>query len=255
MHWNWEEVPMAINNSYDEKEVVQAIATALETFYGTLIQKIDGLNIQKVMKRKNPYLYRAKAMENASEIVESVLTAFVSSSEETIFGNCFFEPIAIAASGGNKALAEGIDIMIQNNEENVISAIAVKSGPSVFNADSKKRQEQNFTAASKLAQQAKARYVAYIGYCYGKKKDSGRGKPKMYQELAGKQFWQAITGDEEFYKKIITYMGTLPEKYVAEYKESYNKAANRLVREFSNSFCKEDGSIDWEQLVEFNSGD
>lgn len=49
-----------------------------------------------------------------------------------------FEPIAIAASGGNKALAEGIDIMIQNNETNTISAIAVKSGPSVFNADSKK---------------------------------------------------------------------------------------------------------------------
>lgn len=48
-----------------------------------------------------------------------------------------FEPIAIAASGGNKALAEGIDIMIQNNETNTISAIAVKSGPSVFNADSK----------------------------------------------------------------------------------------------------------------------
>lgn len=246
---------MAINNSYDEKEVVQAIATALETFYGTLIEKIDGLNIQKVMKRKNPYLYRAKAMESASEIVESVLTAFVSSSEETIFGNCFFEPIAIAASGGNKALAEGIDIMIQDNEANVISAIAVKSGTSVFNADSKKRQEQNFMAAAKLAQQAKARYEAYIGYCYGKKKESGRGKPKMYQELAGKQFWQAITGDEEFYKKIITYMGTMPEQYVSEYKESYSKAANRLVREFSNSFCKEDGSIDWEQLVEFNSGD
>lgn len=246
---------MAINNSYDEQEVVKAIATALETFYGTLIEKIDGLNIQKVMKRKNPYLYRAKAMESAAEIVESVLTAFVSSSEETIFGNCFFEPIAIAASGGNKALAEGIDIMIQDNEANVISAIAVKSGPSVFNADSKKRQEQNFMAASKLAQQAKARYEAYIGYCYGKKKDSGRGKPKMYRELAGKQFWQEITGDEDFYKKIITYMGTMPEQYVSEYKESYSKAANRLVREFSNSFCKEDGSIDWEQLVEFNSGD
>lgn len=51
--------------------------------------------------------------------------------------NLVFEPIAIAASGGNKALAEGIDIMIQNNETNTISAIAVKSGPSVFNADSK----------------------------------------------------------------------------------------------------------------------
>ena len=43
---------MPLNNSYDEQAVIQAIASALETFYGTLIEKIDGLNIQKVMKRK-----------------------------------------------------------------------------------------------------------------------------------------------------------------------------------------------------------
>ena len=257
---------MAIGTTYNEEEVVQAIANALETFYSSLIEKIDGLDIVKIMKRKNPYLYRAKAMENAAEIVENVLSAFVTSSEETIFGNCFFEPLAIAASGGNKALAEGIDIMVQDNEQNVIYAVAVKSGPSVFNADSKKRQEQNFMAASKLAQQVKARYEAYIGYAYGRKKESGRGKPKMYQELAGKKFWMELTGDvgiyetfipgdEEFYLKIIKFMGELPEKYVAAYKESYNKASNRLVREFSNQFCTEDGSIDWEKLVEFNSGD
>lgn len=246
---------MAINNSYDEKEIVAAIANALDTFYKSLIVKINDLDIKKVMKRKNPYLYRAKAMENASEIVESVLSAFVSSSEETIFGNCFFEPIAIAASGGNKALAEGIDIMIQNKKSNTIYAIAVKSGPSVFNSDSKKRQEENFMAAAKLAQQAKARYEAYIGYCYGKKKANSRGKVKLYQELAGKKFWAELTGDEDFYIKIIGFMGTLPEQYVSSYKESYNKAFNRLVREFSNDFCKKDGSIDWEKLVEFNSGE
>ena len=194
-------------------------------------------------------------MESASEIVENVLGAFVTSSEETMFGNCFFEPLAIAASGGNKALAEGIDIMVQDKETNTIYAVAVKSGTSVFNADSKKRQEQNFMAASRLAQQAKARYAAYIGYAYGKKKESGRGKPKMYQELAGKKFWAELTGDDDFYLKIIKFMGNLPEQYVAAYKESYNKAANRLVREFSNQFCREDGSIDWEKLVEFNSGD
>ena len=246
---------MSIGTTYNEHEVVQAIASALDTFYNTLIEKIDGLDIVKIMKRKNPYLYRAKAMENASEIVENVLSAFVTSSEETIFGNCFFEPLAIAASGGNKALAEGIDIMVQNNANNTIYAVAVKSGPSVFNADSKKRQEQNFMAASKLAQQAKARYEAYIGYAYGRKKDSGRGKPKMYQELAGKKFWEELTGDADFYLKIIKFMGNLPEQYVDSYKESYNKASNRLVREFSNKFCKDDGSIDWEKLVEFNSGD
>lgn len=243
------------NKTYNEQAVVQAIAQALDSFYESLISKIDTLNINKVMKRKNPYLYRAKAMQSAADIVDSVLTAFVSSSEETIFGNCFFEPIAIAASNGNKALAEGIDIMIQDNENNTIAAIAVKSGPSVFNADSKKRQEQNFMAAAKLAQQAKARYEAYIGYCYGKKKDSGRGKPKMYQELAGKNFWWKLTGEEDFYIKLIEYMGDLPEKYLARFQESYMKASNRLVREFSNNFCTEDGSIDWEKLVRFNSGE
>ena len=246
---------MAIGNSYDEEKVVRVTAKALDNFYQSLIAKIDDLDIVKIMKRKNPYLYRAKGMENAAEIVESVLNAFVTSSEETIFGNCFFEPVAIAACGGDKALAEGVDIMVHDDENNIIYAIAVKSGPSVFNADSKKRQEQNFMAASKLAQQAKARFLAYIGYAYGRKKDSGRGTPKIYQEIAGKKFWAELTGDDNFYLKIIDFMGDMPEKYVEAYRESYNKASNRLVREFSNRFCKEDGSIDWEKLVEFNSGD
>ena len=248
-------MPINSTNAFDEEAIVQAIAKALEDFYASLIDKIDNIDIKKIMKRKNPYLYRAKAMQNASEIVESVLTAFVSSSEETIFGNCFFEPIAIAASGGEKALAEGVDIMYHDHETNTIYAYAVKSGPSVFNADSKKRQEQNFMAAAKLARQAKARFEPIIGYSYGRKKESGKGRPKIYRELAGKAFWEDLTGIPEFHKMIIKYMGTLPEQYVAAYKESYDKAANRLVREFSTLFCKEDGSIDWDKLVEFNSGE
>lgn len=47
---------MPLNNSYDEQAVIQAIASALETFYGTLIEKIDALNIQKVMKRKTIFI-------------------------------------------------------------------------------------------------------------------------------------------------------------------------------------------------------
>ena len=115
--------------------------------------------------------------------------------------------------------------------------------------------EQNFMAASKLAQQAKKRFVPIIGYGYGKKKTSNRGLPKFYEELAGKNFWTELTGDEEFYIKLIRFMAELPEKYVADFDESYQKAANRLVKEFANEFCNVDGSIDWEKLVEFNSGE
>lgn len=170
---------MPINNSYNEDAIVEAIATSLDNFYTNLISNIDKLNIKKVMKRKNPYLFRA---------------------------------------------------------------------------DSRKKQEQNFVAASKLAQQAKKRFVPIVGYGYGKKKASNRGIPKFYMELAGKDFWTELTGDEEFYIKLIRFMDKLPEKYVEEFDTSYQKAANRFVREFTREFCCEDGSIDWEKLVEFNSG-
>jgi len=129
---------MPINNSYDEAAIVEAIATALDNFYTNLIKKVDSLNVKTVMKRKNPYLFRAKAMNGAAQIIDAILAAFVSSSEETIFGNVFFEPIATAAAQGQKALAEGVDIMVER--DNTIYAIAVKSGTSVFNADSRKKR-------------------------------------------------------------------------------------------------------------------
>lgn len=243
---------MPINSSYDEDAIIKAIATALEEFYTALINKVDKLNIKSIIKRKNPYLFRAKAMNGAAQIIDAILAAFVSSSEETIFGNVFFEPIATAAARGQKALAEGVDIMIER--ENTVYAVAVKSGTSVFNASSKKKQEQNFMAAQKLAQQAKKRFVPIIGYSYGKKKVTDRGLPKFYAELAGQEFWAELTGDDQFYIKLIRFMDTLPEKYVADFDESYQRAANRLVKEFTNEFCLEDGMIDWEKLVAFNSG-
>lgn len=246
--WN---VP--INNDYDDQLVVLAISKALSDFYTSLIAKINNLDIKKVMSNKNPYLFRAKAMSSASSIVDAILSAYVSSSEETIFGNVFFEPIATAVSQGHKALAEGIDIMIDKGD--TIYAVAVKSGTKVFNAASKKKQEQNFLAAAKLAQQVKKSYVPIVGYCYGKKRITSKGAMKFYKELAGQKFWEELTGDSEFYKKIMTYMDKLPEKYIEEYNEAYQKASNRLVKEFTNEFCLEDGSIDWESLVEFNSGE
>ncbi|MDR1021154.1 MAG: hypothetical protein LBL73_10385 [Synergistaceae bacterium] len=243
---------MPVNTAYDKNAVVQATAVALDEFYKSLIANLSNLNIKKVMRRKNPYLFRAKAMNGAAQIVDALLSAFVSSSEETIFGNVFFEPIARAASKGYKALAEGVDIMVERDD--TIYAIAVKSGTSVFNADSRKKQEQNFMAAQKLAQQAKKRFVPIVGYGYGKKRQSDRGRPKFYTELAGQDFWEEITGDNDFYIELIRIMDKLPEKYIKEFEVAYHKTANRLVKEFTNEFCAEDGAIDWEKLALFNSG-
>lgn len=98
---------MSINDSYNEEAIVEAIAVALDNFYTNLIKKVDSLNIKAVMKRKNPYLFRAKAMNGAAQITDAILAAFVSSSEETIFGNVFFEPYCHSSSSGSKSISRG----------------------------------------------------------------------------------------------------------------------------------------------------
>lgn len=245
-----------INTNYDEEKVKEAIANALDSFYSSLIAKIDAINIKDIMKSKNPYLYRAKSMQTSTQIIESVLQAFVSSSEETIFGNCFFEPIAIAASGGIKSATKGVDIELFDASSNTKCFIAVKSGTSIFNADSSKKQEENFAEAQRTLRTSGGRigFEAIVGYAYGTKAETGRGKAKIYEEVAGEEFWEAITGDKDFYTKIISYMDELPEQYIDAYNVSYSKATNRLVRDFSYEFCNSDGTIDWVKIVDYNSG-
>lgn len=245
-----------INIGYDEEKVKIAIAEALENFYNSLIKKIDELDIKTIMIKKNPYLYRAKSMQTSADIIESIMQAFVSSSEETIFGNCFFEPIAIAACGGTKSATRGVDIELYDAASNTKFFVAVKSGTSIFNADSMKKQGENFEEAQRTLRTSGGRtgFSAIVGYAYGTKNETGRGKAKIYEEVAGEEFWEALTGDKDFYTKIISYMEDLPEKYIEAYNDSYSRAYNRLIRDFSIEFCNPDGTINWEKIVDFNSG-
>jgi len=240
-----------LNRSYSEEAVYKAVGEALTSFYVSLSNALETINLDKVLKRKNPYLYRAKGLNSAGQIIDQILSAYVSSSEETIFGNSFFEPLAVVVSGGQKAVTEGVDITV--DRDNTIYSIAVKSGTAVFNADSRKRQEQNFQSAQKRAQQAHKAFFPVVGYGYGKKK-TAIGKEKFYWELAGQNFWEWLTGDKDFYTKIITYMGTRPDEYAKSFEKSYANAENRMLREFTVKYCCENGAIDWDKLIRFNSG-
>ena len=166
-----------INSTYNEDHIKERLQVFVERFYESMTTKLEGMTLKNITD-KNPYLLRVKGFNTASDIVNSALNAYVSSAEETVFGNEVFEPLAKEVCNGNKALAEGVDVMIERDRE--IFAIAVKSGPRVFNADSKKRQIQNFEKAKKLAQQARKAYYPVIGYCYGRKDTEGHA-----YEMAG----------------------------------------------------------------------
>lgn len=236
------------------------IGELLDTFYSKRSAALNDLKLINTLKRKNPYLYRAAGVADASEIVEEILRAHVSSSDETLFGNDFFEPLAkwvaeqaspVETHKVNTSDGEGVDITITTAKS--VMPIAVKSGVNVFNADSKKKQGENFAALNKRLLKLALHFDPVVGYCYGKKQQSARSKVN-FRELAGQAFWELITNENDFYLRIVRLMGEKPLEHRPIFQQSFDQAKNRFAKEFLVDFSNESGAINWDKLLEFNSG-
>lgn len=233
------------------KKLEKLITKCLQDFYNRRLLRLETLKTKDYLKRKNPYLYRAIGTEKASEIVEEILTAYMIASDEGIFGNVFFEPIAKMASRGTVSPSEGVDIAIETDKKYL--AISVKSGPNIFNAPQKKRQNDEFNTLRSRLLKLHKQFDALLGHCYGKLKTEP-SKTKVYRDRSGQAFWTEITDDPDFYLKLVRLMRDEPAKHRIIYKKAWERAINRFTAEFIKDFCNKDGSIDWEKFVEFNSG-
>ena len=40
----------------------------------------------------------------------------------------------------------------------------------------------------------------------------------------------------------------------SEFQKSYAQMINKFTKQFANDYCNDDGTIEWEKLVQFNSG-
>jgi hypothetical protein len=234
------------------EELQQIIKEGLEDFAEKRLQRLERLKLREMLRRKNPYLFKAIGTQNASEIVENILRAYLSSSDEGIFGNTFFEPIAKVVSRGHVSPSEGVDIAVETDEKYL--AISVKSGPNPYNSAQKRKQHEDFQTLRRRVMKLKKPFDALLGHCYGRT-SSEPSKKQIYRVRSGQRFWHELTGDPDFYQKLIGMMeDQVIEKHREEYKRRWDHALNRYVREFLNEFCDQGGAIDWEKLVRFNSG-
>ena len=235
----------------EARQLEELIKKQLDEFYARRTAKLTGLNLTETLGKKNPYLFRAKGIQQASEIVSELLQAYISSSDETIFGDAFFEPIAKAVSGGQVGGGEGVDIIKETNS--TVTVYAVKSGPHWGNADQWKRQRQNFQSLQNRLRKLHKTFDPVLGYGYGKRNTDPKGSTN-YRQRSGQAFWEELTGDSDFYLKLIRLMKHYPQEHRVGYQAEWKKAVNRFEREFLNNFSTPDGDIDWEKFVAFNSG-
>lgn len=93
--------------------------------------------------------------------------------------------------------------------------------------------------------------VAVNGCCYGVDNQPDKGD---YLKYCGQRFWEFISGDADLYLRIIEPLGYKARENNELFDQEYAKVINRFTLTFTQQFCREDGSIDWDRLVVFNSG-
>src|SRR4051812_21352112 len=76
------------------KSLAEIVQGALDRFYTRRLALFDKLDLRELLRRKNPYLFRAMGINDPAHLVNSLLSAYLSSSDEGIFGDAFFEPVA-----------------------------------------------------------------------------------------------------------------------------------------------------------------
>lgn len=236
--------------TFDSNALQVLIKKCLDSFYERRFETLNKLSLRRVLKRKNPYLFKALGTEQASEIVKRVLEAYISSSDESIFGDAYFEQIARNLPSISVSDAKGVDLIFEENK--VVHAYAVKSGPNPFNSSQKERQNTEFLELKSRLMKLQKQFDPVLAYAYGRKNRASSGK-FVYRQCSGQEFWKELTGDDEFYLKLITLMKDEPLKRMDEYKSDWDATVNRFTKEFAEDFCLGDGHIDWEKLTQFVS--
>ena len=104
-------------------QITKYVEENIQYFHQRRLQSLKQLKLLDVVKRKNPYLFKAKDINTAHDFVKNILDARLSSQEETIFGN-FLEGLAIYICshvyGGQKSSAEGIDLEFEKDNNRYI---------------------------------------------------------------------------------------------------------------------------------------
>ncbi|MCB9250862.1 MAG: cytosolic protein [Flavobacteriales bacterium] len=235
------------------KDVSLYVEENIGIFHSKRIQSLDGLKLTQVLKRKNPYLYKAKYALTAEQIVKGIVDAHISSNEETIFGD-WLEGLAIFINskvfGGYKSGIKGIDLEFDN--EGVRNIVNIKSGPNWGNSSQISKMISDFKSAQRVLRTSNSQIVvkAINGCCYGRDNKPDKGD---YFKYCGQAFWEFISGDSELYIEIIEPLSHKSKEKNDEFLRSYSQMINKFTREFSNDFCKDNGEIDWEKLIRFNS--
>ena len=234
-------------------DVTQYVENNIDIFHQKRYDAINKLRLKTILKKKNPYLFKAKSIQTAGEIVKGLTDAFLSSRDETIFGD-WLEGLAIFVNQkvyeGWKSGIAGIDL--EFDKENTRYIVSIKSSPNCGNSSQVKKMKSDFVTAQKTLRtsNSKLNITAVNGCCCGIDNNPDKGE---YFKICGQDFWTFISGNENLYLEIIEPLGNKAKERNETFQQLYVQTVNNFTLQFISDFCKENGEINWQKIVKFNS--
>ncbi|MBC7814331.1 MAG: cytosolic protein [Burkholderiales bacterium] len=225
----------------------------IDEFHQSKIRSMETLKLKALLQRKNPYLFKSKNILLAQDMVRTLPDAHISSSEEEMFGQ-FLEGLAIFIAGqtcdGVKSVRVGIDLELVLRGMTML--VQIKSGPNWGNSTQQNKQEQNFRQAIEavqLEQGPETKVEAILGICYGKTRTA---RLRGYLKVVGQNLWYLVSENEHLYTEIIEPLGYRAKEHTETFERQKAAVVNRFTQEFMSEFC-DNGVINWERIVRFNS--
>lgn len=234
----------------------------IRPFYKIRLDRLKSASLAIIAKRKNPYLFKAKNIETAGDLAKSILDAFLSSQEETIFGD-LMENLAIHVCSkvfdGKKAEEKkykSVDLIFSRDSRFYI--VGIKSGPNWGNSDQINAMRKNFKSARKIIQdELGVRSILAVNGCmYGRENKPHKVNKKdpmlSYHKICGQPFWELISGDDQLYKKIIQPLDKEAKKRDETFKKLYAQKINEMTKDIVNLFYTKN-NLDWEKIIDYVS--
>lgn len=202
----------------------------------TKLENINNFNI-------NPFIHRYLAQfafgNSDPESLAKVLIypRVLGTSITTTFGHKM-QAYCGQVLSGNGSLVEGMDIEFIDCIDGKKKYCQVKAGPQTINKDDVKTICDHFSAAIRLSRTNNVRITSencMVGVFYGDPKDLSANYRKIdyhYPVYIGKEFWYRLTGDEDFYNKLISSFAD-----VAKEMDS-SKLVNDTIQKLSQNFTK-----------------
>jgi len=232
----------------------------IKPFYEIRLLRLESAKLSDISKRKNPYLFKAKNIETAGDLAKSILDAFLSSQEETIFGD-LMESLAIHVChevfNGKKAeegIYRSVDLIFERDGKTYV--VGIKSGPNWGNSDQVNTMRKNLRNAKKLLRAAGKKDIVSVNGCmYGRDNvphKVNKNPDLSYYKICGQAFWELISSDDLLYKKIIQPLDKEAKKRDEVFKTLYVKKINEMTKDVVDRFYTKD-NLDWDKIIDYVS--